>query len=69
MRWRKWMQWARRPDGGDGQRRKSTAPVALPPEKLTAEADICTRLCGKAGCQCGGTARGLFCLWSYYRPQ
>ncbi|MDF2570571.1 MAG: hypothetical protein K0R55_2175 [Sporomusa sp.] len=29
--------------------------------------EVCTRLCGSAGCRCGGTMRGLYCVWSYYR--
>lgn len=31
--------------------------------------EICTRLCGQAGCRCGGTMRGLHCVWSYYRDK
>jgi len=27
----------------------------------------CSRVCGHEGCQCGGTVRGLHCVWSYYR--
>ena len=28
---------------------------------------VCSRVCGQNGCQCGSTARGLHCVWSYYR--
>ena len=31
--------------------------------------EVCTRICGQAGCQCGGTMRGLYCVWSYYRDK
>ncbi|XER08044.1 hypothetical protein SRRS_36380 [Sporomusa rhizae] len=31
--------------------------------------EVCTRLCGQAGCRCGGTIRGLHCIWSYYRDK
>lgn len=31
--------------------------------------EVCTRLCGQAGCRCGGTMRGLYCVWSYYRDE
>lgn len=33
------------------------------------ESEICSRLCGANGCRCGGTMRGLYCLWSYYRME
>ena len=37
-------------------------------EKNTiSDVEICTRLCGNTGCRCGGTIRGLHCIWSYYR--
>lgn len=28
---------------------------------------VCSRICGHDGCRCGSTARGLHCIWSYYR--
>jgi hypothetical protein len=28
---------------------------------------VCSRVCGHENCQCGGTMRGLHCVWSYYR--
>ncbi len=28
---------------------------------------VCSRICGHENCQCGGTMRGLHCVWSYYR--
>jgi len=28
---------------------------------------VCSRICGHESCQCGGTIRGLHCVWSYYR--
>lgn len=31
--------------------------------------EICTRMCGQNGCRCGGTMRGLYCVWSYYRDE
>ncbi|HWR37889.1 MAG TPA: hypothetical protein VN611_00185 [Patescibacteria group bacterium] len=31
--------------------------------------EVCTRLCGQQGCRCGGTMRGLHCIWSYYREE
>ena len=32
-----------------------------------AGADVCSRICGEQGCKCGSTARGYYCIWSYYR--
>ena len=29
--------------------------------------EICSRVCGHSGCHCGGSMRGLYCIWSYYR--
>ena len=57
---------------GLGKKRK------LPEEKKTvrpeaslkakeAGVDICSRICGEQGCKCGSTARGYYCIWSYYR--
>lgn len=28
---------------------------------------VCSRICGHENCQCGGTIKGLHCVWSYYR--
>ena len=28
---------------------------------------VCSRVCGHENCQCGGTLKGLHCVWSYYR--
>jgi hypothetical protein len=28
---------------------------------------VCSRICGHKNCQCGGTLKGLHCVWSYYR--
>ncbi|MCE5287460.1 MAG: hypothetical protein LLG02_16675 [Pelosinus sp.] len=38
-----------------------------PPKSTPSGAEICTRMCGHSGCRCGGTMRGLYCIWSYYR--
>lgn len=40
------------------QRQKKTSPSGT---------EICTRVCGQNTCRCGGTMRGLYCIWSYYR--
>ena len=29
---------------------------------------VCSRLCGSRNCGCGGTLKGIHCVWSHYRP-
>ena len=42
----------------------------LPPATgISTTETACTRLCGQNGCRCGGTIRGLHCVWSHYRMQ
>ena len=38
-------------------------------QELVSGVEVCTRLCGSAGCRCGATMRGLHCVWSYYRDK
>ncbi|HMM20969.1 MAG TPA: hypothetical protein PKA10_09520 [Selenomonadales bacterium] len=48
----------------------SRRPAFLPSEGKRdpdGAATMCTRVCGSNGCRCGGTMRGLYCVWSYYR--
>lgn len=43
-------------------------PAPMPHDRFSEQGvDICTRLCGHSGCQCGSTQRGLHCIWSHYR--
>lgn len=42
-------------------------PSLLQEKSSQSGTDVCTRLCGKGGCGCGGTMRGQYCIWSYYR--
>lgn len=42
---------------------------ASPPAVISGSETACTRLCGQSGCRCGGTIRGLHCVWSHYRMQ
>lgn len=30
---------------------------------------VCSRFCGQEDCRCGGTMRGLHCVWSHYRAE
>jgi hypothetical protein len=50
-----------------GKKRGEIKPVSK--ELSQSGADVCTRLCGHDGCRCGGTMRGLYCIWSYYRME
>ena len=40
-----------------------------PAAAVSKEQAACTRLCGQSDCRCGGTIRGLHCVWSHYRMQ
>lgn len=55
---------------GATSKRPSFLPTAGERKDLEGAATMCTRVCGSTGCRCGGTMRGLYCVWSYYRvPQ
>lgn len=47
--------------------------TALPTKQVSEQVSrsgvdtMCSRICGHESCQCGGTIRGLHCVWSYYR--
>lgn len=66
-----WRWFCRIGEGRVGYKKgfgQSAVPAVQVSEHISRSGvDICSRICGHERCQCGGTMKGLYCVWSYYR--
>ncbi|WP_346353163.1 hypothetical protein [Azotosporobacter soli] len=49
------------------EKKKDVICLAAEEKAKESGADICSQLCGSSACRCGGSARGFYCIWTYYR--